>query len=564
MTARRFARTTETEVILERFVRMRRAGAPRVAVASAMRASGLDVAKLPHQLFASDVETHRPVKRPFRDARSTSRRRTTTTETSLALPVTVLEELSSYVKGREISGAVVSRTLRTLVESLVPPRNAVAEAASAVRAAVASVLSTFDQPHGENDKQPDVARRCSRMVGKSRCSRKVDPVCRCGKHGEGRCVLHCDRRSRACMAAAGAIRQPHVRVFGSALTGLCLGDSDVDLHVDWPSTSVSNRRRSVTSGGRHSSRSFGNGAWRDASTVAKILRDNSPGRGVLDVRQVIRARVNVIKAVVNGRRKVDIVVNQSELGCYNSELLRAYVETDARVFDLVMLVRIWAKQRSVGSAVTGTLSSYAWTVLALDFLMKVPTDMGGPLIADRRSVGPVFDVNRVVDGFRVRFFSGAAEPLSTSASLEDLLRGFFAFYAAHSDFAPGSNGMHWISDPFEHTHDLSAPLSPSGFRRISREIKRAHELVSRRNFADLFRSHDTQEVELPDKEDFENTDEDQSDDDNEIEHEPDDDNDEESDHDNRGPAMPDDEPAHKIRLPPSRDADKQGIPVKKT
>ena len=46
------------------------------------------------------------------------------------------------------------------------------------------------------------------------------------------------------------------------------------------------------------------------------------------------------------------------LAMHNSAMLRVYCEVDARVRPLIIIVKHWAKSRSINSPSTGTLSSY--------------------------------------------------------------------------------------------------------------------------------------------------------------------------------------------------------------
>jgi DNA polymerase sigma len=54
-------------------------------------------------------------------------------------------------------------------------------------------------------------------------------------------------------------------------------------------------------------------------------------------------------------RQCDLYLNRS-FGVHNSDLLRVYSECDSRVRPLVMLIKIWAKNRGIGEAYNGALS----------------------------------------------------------------------------------------------------------------------------------------------------------------------------------------------------------------
>ncbi len=67
--------------------------------------------------------------------------------------------------------------------------------------------------------------------------------------------------------------------------------------------------------------------------------------------------------------KADITVNNM-LACTNTKLLRDYCSIDPRLRQLVFLVKHWAKKRKVNNAYEGTLSSYAYCLMAIAHLQR--------------------------------------------------------------------------------------------------------------------------------------------------------------------------------------------------
>jgi DNA polymerase sigma len=61
---------------------------------------------------------------------------------------------------------------------------------------------------------------------------------------------------------------------------------------------------------------------------------------------------------------------EHELVVRNTLLLRTYQEIDKRAWQLIMLVKVWAKQAGVADASHGTLSSYAWALLTIFYLQQ--------------------------------------------------------------------------------------------------------------------------------------------------------------------------------------------------
>lgn len=66
---------------------------------------------------------------------------------------------------------------------------------------------------------------------------------------------------------------------------------------------------------------------------------------------------------------MDITLN-NDLAVANTSLLRDYAAVDPRLRQLVLLVKHWAKRRRVNDAYTGSLSSYAYCLLAIAHLQQ--------------------------------------------------------------------------------------------------------------------------------------------------------------------------------------------------
>src|SRR5690242_13884783 len=64
----------------------------------------------------------------------------------------------------------------------------------------------------------------------------------------------------------------------------------------------------------------------------------------------------------------DITVN-NVAAIENTRMIKAYVEIDDRVRVLAMIIKHWTKQRILNDAgIGGTISSYTWICLILNFL----------------------------------------------------------------------------------------------------------------------------------------------------------------------------------------------------
>lgn len=84
-----------------------------------------------------------------------------------------------------------------------------------------------------------------------------------------------------------------------------------------------------------------------------------------DILPLAKARVPIVKFTEpNLRMKCDVGVNNI-LGFENTKLLALYSAIDGRVRPLVILIKHWAKRRKVNETFRGTLSSYAYALMAI-------------------------------------------------------------------------------------------------------------------------------------------------------------------------------------------------------
>lgn len=87
-----------------------------------------------------------------------------------------------------------------------------------------------------------------------------------------------------------------------------------------------------------------------------------------DVLALPKARVPICKFTLSGVQ-VDLCI-QRLLGVRNSKLIASYLECDHRVAPLCGIIKSWAKQRQISETYKGTLSSYAWTILMINYLQQ--------------------------------------------------------------------------------------------------------------------------------------------------------------------------------------------------
>ncbi|OBZ81971.1 Poly(A) RNA polymerase cid13 [Choanephora cucurbitarum] len=133
-------------------------------------------------------------------------------------------------------------------------------------------------------------------------------------------------------------------VFGSSVNDLGTSSSDVDLCITTPWLGLRNVR-----------------------ILAKLFRRC----GMQHVVCVPRAKVPIVRLFdPELQLSCDINVNNT-LALQNTKMIKTYVALDPRVRPLIMSIKHWTKQRSLNDAANGgTLSSYTWTCMIINFLQQ--------------------------------------------------------------------------------------------------------------------------------------------------------------------------------------------------
>ncbi|KAI7848326.1 hypothetical protein BDC45DRAFT_523801 [Circinella umbellata] len=133
-----------------------------------------------------------------------------------------------------------------------------------------------------------------------------------------------------------------VHLFGSSENDLGTSTSDVDicLTTSWPGLKC-------------------------VRTLATVLKKH----GMQKVHTVPRAKVPIVKMWDPiYQLACDMNVNSS-LALHNTRMIKTYVAIDPRVRPLAMLIKYWTRQRALNNAADGgTLSTYTWTCMIINFL----------------------------------------------------------------------------------------------------------------------------------------------------------------------------------------------------
>ena len=273
-----------------------------------------------------------------------------------------------------------------------------------------------------------------------------------------------------------------VRQFGSSISGLSIKGSDLDICLIIPGAKEKNT----------------------IYNIAKVLR----GQGMEDVNTIPKARVPVVNfSDPRSGLKVDISVNNT-LAIHNTNLLKAYANLDEVVRNLILVVKHWAFHRDISNSYEGTLSSYSWSILCLNYLISEK------IIPNLQSDVPQNLVEINGSEYDISYSTEAKSDIPDELSLSKLVYGFFDFYSAwdwstnivsmkhggaisreeknweseeptsidllNAGKGKSRTGKHHvpIEDPFDHTHDLSRVLTAAGELSILNEILRVRFEIS--------------------------------------------------------------------------------------
>lgn len=223
-----------------------------------------------------------------------------------------------------------------------------------------------------------------------------------------------------------------------------------------------------------------------------------------EIEVIGRAKVPIIKfKEPETGLPIDISVN-NELALYNTELIRSYADTHPMVRNAVLTVKFWASSRGINQAFMGTLSSYAWTLMALAAMQLDPkvqlpnlqknADKNIIRLDDEYDVGynsesnfewnPELDLATSFVAFIHRFvfdwpFEEDVISIRNGGTLSRKDKNWNQGEPEAFDLLPDSLdrrlGLHSmpIEDPFSLNHDLGRVLRPSGYLTIREEFLKA-------------------------------------------------------------------------------------------
>jgi DNA polymerase sigma len=145
-------------------------------------------------------------------------------------------------------------------------------------------------------------------------------------------------------------------VFGSSASNTATKGSDMDVAI-------------VTKGGKRLHKDTPKFVL---TKLLRRLRDPALNKGRFrNALGILGARVPILKFTdaLTGVQ-VDLAVSQ-DVHAYKSQLMHAYTEMDPRVPQLIAVVKAWAKARNLNDASSGTLNSFGYALLVVQYLQMV-------------------------------------------------------------------------------------------------------------------------------------------------------------------------------------------------
>ncbi|KZM18964.1 nucleotidyltransferase [Ascochyta rabiei] len=268
-----------------------------------------------------------------------------------------------------------------------------------------------------------------------------------------------------------------VHVFGSSGNMLYTTDSDVDICIQTPMTSLE-----------------------EMHPLAEALDKYGMERVVC----IPQAKVRIVK-VWDPELELACDMNVNNVAALeNTRMIRTYIQIDERVRPLAMIIKHWTKQRLLNDAgIGGTISSYTWICLIINFLQTrdppiLPALHSLPFREIDRSTGQPSHSGFADDVDKLRGFGD-----SNKESVGQLLFHFFRLYGHEVDYEKeaisirqgkripreekgwhpgggqkeGTNRL-CVEEPFNIERNLGNSADDYAWHGLHLEIRRAFDLLA--------------------------------------------------------------------------------------
>lgn len=213
--------------------------------------------------------------------------------------------------------------------------------------------------------------------------------------------------------------------------------------------------------------------------------------------ELIQAKVPLLKFKDRATGvHVDLNIHNT-VGIRNTRLLKAYSECDQRVPKLVLAVKLWARENKINCAHQGTLSSYALTLMVIQYLQEAKVVPCFQAIASHRF--------NTTDDFTSYSLHEEWPPFQSSnkQSLGQLFVGFLEYYVKEFNHhrsavsvrvghpiskeaakqyksaknRPESWSLLGVEEPFDRTNTACAVYDEDKLRRILEVFHKSFHLL---------------------------------------------------------------------------------------
>jgi len=237
----------------------------------------------------------------------------------------------------------------------------------------------------------------------------------------------------------------------------------------------------------------------DKLTLVAMLEKALNDFGFEEIHAIPHARVPVVKFRCPVTKIDCDCCFDNLLAVANTKLLRDYAAIDPRLRQLALVIKFWAKQRGVADAYRGTLSSYAYVLLAT-FLLQTRSPPILPCLQNFSR--PTFRLR--VNEWKCDYYD-QVEALQdygrhNDESLGELLLAFFDYWNRGHDYQNSvisvrqgkllkKHEKNWtrrigserhllcIEDPFITSHDLGRVIDKHSIKTLRDEFKRASQIM---------------------------------------------------------------------------------------
>jgi len=259
-------------------------------------------------------------------------------------------------------------------------------------------------------------------------------------------------------------------LFGSSVNGFGSQQADLDICLVDPKNQITLRQ------------------------IQKILQSHQEPEFVYfsNVLPIPHAKVPILKFEVNFFSQIkysgDISIS-NHLAIHNSSLIKTYSQVDPRVTPFMLVIKNWTKAHNINDASKGTLSSYAYVLMAINFLQLrgvVPNLQKLKEHHSSRKIYETWDCTYEDDLTQL-------EPSQNHDPVAMLVRDFFDYY---SDFnfnslvisirtgipfqresSSFSKARLYVEDPFQLNHNLGRVVDDQGFTRIITKLREANKIL---------------------------------------------------------------------------------------